>query len=205
MRALIVSGGTLSEPAFYRRVAENVSLVVCADGGYLNCEKLGLIPDVVIGDFDSVDRARVFAKTVFELPTEKERTDTHECVCYCIEKGCTEILLIGGIGSRMDHTLANIHLLSFALQHGVQMKIMNEHNEIFLIDQTAEIPRKEGWHISLLPLFPADGISSEGLYYPLHQASMDIGNPYGVSNEFTKDAANVNVEKGQLIAIVSRD
>ena len=205
MKALIISAGRLSDAAFYRDALSDISFVVCADGGVRNCEALGLVPDVIIGDFDSCPKDLVKAETVIELPTEKDRTDTHECVCYCIARGCTEILLIGGIGTRLDHTLANIHLLAIAKASGVEMKIVDEHNEIFLIENEAEIPKKEGYHLSLLPIGSAEGIYASGLYYPLENARMEFGNPYGVSNEWIEKIAQVSVKNGRLLAILSKD
>lgn len=206
MKAVIIAGGELAQPDFYGDWLSGAELVICADGGYRNAQKLGLEPDVVIGDFDSFPEENVSAgREKIVLPVEKDRTDTHECVCYALEQGYSEIVLLGAVGTRLDHTIANLHLLKIALDSGADMKIVNEHNEIFLVEKEAAIPRKDGWHVSFLPIGSAEGISSKGLYFPLENAHMEFGNPYGVSNEFTQDIAKVSVKSGLLLVILSRD
>lgn len=204
-RAVIVSGGNLENPAYYSGMFSDEDLILCADGGYRNAQKLGLQPDVVIGDFDSFPEDEVICDKKIVLPTEKDKTDTHECLCYALEQGVWEIILLGAVGSRMDHTLANIHLMKIALDAGVAMKILDEHNEMFLINTKTVIPRRQGWHFSLLPLERTEGITLEGFYYPLQNATMEIGNPYGVSNEFAAEEGKVSLSKGLLLAFLSRD
>lgn len=204
-RAVIVSGGTIENPAYYNEMFSEEDFILCADSGYRNAQKLGLRPDAVIGDFDSFPEEKVICGEKIVLPTEKDKTDTHECVCYALEHGFWEIVLIGAVGSRMDHTLANIHLLKTALEKGVSMRIVNEHNEMFLIHGETLISRKEGWHFSLLPIERTEGITLEGFYYPLQNATMEIGNPYGVSNEFAAEECRVRISKGLLLAVLSRD
>ena len=206
MRAVIIAGGSVAEPDFYRGLFQEGDVVICADGGCRNAQRLRLVPDVVIGDFDSFPEQEAAAKKEkIVLPAEKDRTDSHECVCYAVEHGYDEILMLGATGTRLDHTLANIHLLKIALDAGVPMRICDEHNEIFLIQSEAVIPKRAGWHLSLLPVGAAAGIVLEGLYYPLCGAKMEFGNPYGVSNEFTEEKARVALERGLLLAILSRD
>lgn len=204
-RAVIVAGGSIENPEYYRGMFEDNDLILCADSGYRNAWRIGLTPDIVIGDFDSFPAQKVMIGEKIILPEEKDRTDSHECVCRALDFGVSEIIMLGAVGSRIDHTLANIHLLKLALDKGVTMKIINEHNEIFLIDNMAVIQKKEGWHFSLLPVEKTEGITLEGLYYPLHDAIMEFGNPYGVSNEFTADQARVSIQKGLLLAVLSRD
>lgn len=206
MRAVVIAGGSVSEPEYYRGMLREDDVVICADGGYRNAQRLGLMPDVVIGDFDSFpEREAAAKKEKIVLPAEKDRTDSHECVCYAVEHGYDEILMLGATGTRLDHTLANIHLLKIALDAGVPMRICDEHNEVFLIQKETVIAKREGWHLSLLPVTTAEKIVSEGLYYPLCGGKMEFGNPYGVSNEFTEEKARVALERGLLLAILSRD
>ncbi len=205
MRAVIIAGGEIFDPSFYKEYFREDDIVICADSGYQNAYKLGLVPDVVIGDFDSFPEEQVTAGKKIVLPVEKDRTDSHECVYYAIEHGFCEILLLGAIGTRLDHTIANLHLLKIALDAGVDMKIANEQNEVFLIREKTEFSKKTGWHVSLLPIGKAEGIVTEGLYYPVMNGTMEFGNPYGVSNEFTDDTAKVSLKGGLLLVILSRD
>ncbi len=206
MRAVVIAGGVVSAPAFLTSYIREDDLIVCADSGYLHCEKMGLVPDMVIGDFDSCPKTCVpEGVPVKVLPVEKDETDLHTCINYAIEQGAGEILVFGSRGSRWDHSLAAISLVYMGLMQGVTIRLIDEHNELFMFEKEVEILKKEGYKLSLLPVTPAKGISSCGLYYPLENAAMDLGNPYGVSNEFVSDVAKITVKKGILMAILSKD
>ncbi len=205
MRAVVIAGGALGEPAFYRPLIQKEDLIICADSGFANAQKIGILPDVVIGDFDSFEETQVHSGKKIILPVEKDRTDSHESICYAMDQGCRDILFLGAAGTRLDHTLANISLLKLGLSRGVRITMIDEHNEIFLMDREATVPRREGYKLSLLPLTRVTGISSTGLYYELKDSEMEIGNPYGVSNEFTKDTATITIGSGLLLVLLSKD
>lgn len=206
MRAIVIAGGTIGSPAFYKSMIKQNDRIICADSGYINAAKIGLVPDLVIGDFDSSKRSGVpDGVPVRELPVEKDRTDLHECLVTAMEEGATEVVVFGARGSRLDHSMAAISLLRLGLERGVNIRLVDECNEVFLIDKEAVIPQKKGYKLSLLPMTPVKGICTEGLYYPLQNAEMDWGNPYGVSNEFIDETAKITVKKGILMVMVSRD
>ncbi len=202
----MIAGGSVSTPAFYKPLVREDDLILCADSGYLNCEKMGLIPDLVIGDFDSCRRGLVPEEIpVVELPVEKDETDLHACINYVIDRGADEILLFGCRGTRLDHSLASISLVYMGLLKGVTIRLIDETNELFMFCGEVEVPRKEGYKLSLLPVTPVEEIYAEGVYYPLNGQSMDWGNPYGVSNEFTAESAKIKAKSGVLMVILSRD
>jgi len=136
---------------------------------------------------------------------EKDRTDLHECILCAISYGAEEILLFGAGGTRLDHSLAAISLLKLGLERGVRIRLIDEHNEAFLLQGSVTIPKREGYKLSLLPITKASGISARGVYYPLSDSEMDWGNPYGVSNEFTDDEATITVREGILLVMLCRD
>lgn len=206
MRAVIIAGGEIREPAFYQSVVLPEDYILCADSGYLNAKKMNLVPDMVIGDFDSSDRSGVPEQIpVRVLPTEKDRTDLHECIVQAIEMGAEEILLFGARGTRLDHSLAAVSLIYFGLTKNVTLRLIDEHNEMFMFNKEAVVPRREGYKLSLLPLTDVKGICTEGLYYSLAGGEMSWGNPYGVSNEFTAETAHITIESGIMMVILSRD
>ncbi len=206
MRAIIIAGGAISDPAFYRPLLQDDDVIFCADSGYKNAEKMGIKPHIVIGDFDSAPREEAPRDAEIRvLPVEKDRTDLHECIVVAMEQGAKEMLLFGARGTRQDHSLAALSLLKLGLDHGVTIRLIDEHNETFLIDKEVIIPKREGCKLSLLPMTKASGIYAEGVYYPVNDGTMDWGNPYGVSNEFVADEAKISVREGVLIAIFSRD
>ncbi len=206
MRAIVIAGGDIGEPNFYKRYFDHCDLVVCADSGYLNCKAIGITPHLVIGDFDSCDADCVPPEIpVTRLPVEKDETDLHTCINYAIRQGATEVLLFGARGSRLDHSLAAISLVYMGLSKGVVLRLIDERNELLMFTDSVKIPKRSGYKLSLLPLVPVAGICTKGLYYGLNGASMDWGNPYGVSNEFTADMAEISIESGVMMVILSRD
>ena len=206
MRAIVIAGGTIGDPAFYKEKIKADDLVICADRGYLNAAKIGVIPQCVIGDFDSSCREGVPGSAcVITLPVEKDKTDLHECILYAIEKGAEEILLFGARGTRLDHSMAAISLIYMGLMQGVTIRLVDEHNEMFMFKGQVQIAKKEGYKLSLLPVTKVKGITTNGLYYSLSDAEMDWGNPYGVSNEFTEEMASVTICEGVMMVMLSRD
>ena len=206
MRAIVIAGGEIREPAFYKPIIRPEDYIICADSGYLNAEKIGVTPNLVIGDFDSSCREGVpCGIPVKTLPVEKDRTDLHECITHAICQGAKEILLFGARGTRLDHSLAAISLLYMGLEQGVILRLIDEHNELLLFTNQIEIPKRKGYKLSLLPLTPVSGIYTKGLYYPIENGNMDWGNPYGVSNEFTDDVARIIIESGVMMVILSKD
>lgn len=203
MRALIFSGGHFTHlpdginPARY-------DLVIAADSGYLSARECGVLPDVFIGDFDSVLKEEVKSEKIISLNPVKDKTDTQEAIDYAISQGVRDITILGALGNRFDHTLANVHLLKYAHTLGADAKICDTDTDIFLVTDTAKIAKKDGFCISLIPLSDCDGVSVSGVFYPLDGAFMPVGNPYGISNEFTENEARIKVCSGELLVILSK-
>lgn len=205
MNGILIAGGDVGSPSFYEEFLDEKSFVVCADGGYRNAQKLGITPDVVIGDFDSCPREEVAAGHIITLPVEKDKTDSQVALEYLLDNSYKHITMIGCTGTRFDHTLANVYLLSLALSRGANAAIIDQHNIIMLTANRLELTRREGYHVSLLPLPHAGGVETQGLYYPVGGRDMELAFPYGVSNEFTAPTAVVTVSDGLLLVILSRD
>lgn len=208
MKGLVITHGTICNIDFYRDMEYDVC--VCADGGIEYAHKLNITPDLIIGDFDSCDRNLLdeFIKKgvkVQKFPVEKDFTDTQLAVDAAVDMGCDEITIIGGIGYRLDHTIANVHILADLVRRNIQGRIVDEHNEIFIIKGEKRVQGRPGCIISLIPFGGrAEGLKSKGLYYPLPDF-MDIYKPCGVSNVFTEEEAWIVVEKGMLLAVMARE
>ena len=175
-------------------------LVIAADAGYQLCKRLGIEPDLLIGDFDSMERP-ADAKTVITLPVEKDDTDTVAAARLALERGCKEIYIYGGTGGRLDHTLANLQLLLLIRRRGAKGWLYDDRflwtvaeNEAVTIHRTAE------WGIlSLFPMDgPARGITLRGVQYPLTDAALSPDFPLGVSNHILEDTAQVICTDGVL-------
>lgn len=208
MKGLVITHGVINDIEFYKDIKYDIC--ICADGGIEYAHKLNIRPDIIVGDFDSCDTELLNiyidkGVKVEKYPAEKDFTDTQLAVNMAVEMGCDEIVIIGGIGHRMDHTIANIHILAELSRRNIRGRIIDEHNVIFIIKGEETIEGKPGDIISLIPFGGnARGLKSEGLYYQLPDF-MDIYMPCGVSNVFTEDKAWIKVGEGMLLAIMARD
>lgn len=203
MRTLIFSGGE------FTRLPDsidlnNYDLIIAADSGYLAARDCGIVPDVFVGDFDSLLKEEVSAAKIISLNPVKDKTDTQEAIDYAVSQGIKFITIVGALGNRFDHTLANVHLLKYAKNLGVFAEIADTHTYITLVNDELSIKKKDGFCISLLPISDCFGVSVSGVFYPLDNADMPIGNPYGISNEFTDDFAKISVKSGELLVILSK-
>ncbi len=203
MKALIFSGGRFCGLPDEFDISE-YELVICADSGYYAAQESGIVPDIFVGDFDSVLREEITAKKVIKLNPVKDMTDTQEAVDLAIDKGAKEIVLLGALGNRIDHTIANIHLLKYAHKKGVVLKIIDTDTSISLVTHKTDVKAKCGYCLSLLPLTDCLGVTVTGVYYPLNNASMPVGNPYGISNEFVDDYAHIEVAEGELLLMLCK-
>jgi len=206
-RAVILSSGEIGVLNFYKKIIRRNDKIICADGGLRFAKKLGLKPDVLIGDFDSLKKSELSGlnktKTkILSFPKEKDKTDTQLAVEYAISSGVGEIIMLGSLGGRIDHLLSNIHLLRLGVKKSITIKILDEFNEIRIIDKALNFRTRKGETLSLLPLTEkVKGIYTEGLKYPLKNGTMVLGNPYGVSNETISSKVKIKIRSGLLLLI----
>ncbi|MDI3534874.1 MAG: thiamine pyrophosphokinae [Thermosediminibacterales bacterium] len=211
MRVVIFSNGQVENYEFYKNILGQDDYIICADGGLRHAVELDIIPDLIVGDLDSakpeqVEEMAAKGVTVLRYPSKKDKTDTHIAVDLAVEKGAQEILLIGAMGDRFDHTLANLFLLSSVAEKGIKVRMLNEKNDVYIITDKVSLNGKKGDLVSLLALTPeVTGVTTKGLYYPLEKASLTIGFPVGISNVFVEEKVEINVEKGLLLVIMSKD
>lgn len=214
MRAVIISGGRADKAFMKRELAgESRDLLIAADSGLEACYALGLMPDVMLGDFDSVsgkikEYYRLNGVQTFTYPEKKDETDTELAVRYAINRQAAQIILYGATGSRLDHTLANLSLLQLGLEHGIDMQIRDKYNRIRLIKGRCVLQKQQlfGNYISLLPMGGAvEDICLTGFRYSLDHGRMPQGSSLGVSNVLDDEAGMISAGSGILILIESRD
>lgn len=207
MKAFIYGGGSIS--------AENITehpgkedIVIAADSGYLNARALGERVDVLIGDLDSLGGASVpDGIELIRLECEKDCTDTQAAVEIAIERGCDDIIIIGGIGTRFDHSLASACILADMKARRIHCYITNGYNRIrYLENDSLLVPKTAFKYLSLIALDKVcKGVSIEGCKYPLKNAKVERNNQFTVSNEIEGNIALVSVRKGAMLVIESRD
>ena len=213
MRALVLLGGEVCSPEAVRTVSRTCGLVVAADGGARHLETLDLRADRLVGDFDSIDpdlleRLQRTGIPVERHPTDKDWTDSEIALSRAVAEGADEIVVVGALGSRPDHGLANQMLAARFAAEGVR---------VFLYDgctlmaplcggttcasltgpQLASFLGQEGrgLAVSLVPLSPlVEGVCTHGLRFPLHGALLSAGSTLGVSNEPTGRLSDIRVE-----------
>jgi thiamine pyrophosphokinase len=211
MNVLIICNGSIADYSYYEKYFIKADLVICADGGADHARRFGIKPDFLLGDFDSVNGSNLsyfkeIGTNILTFPAQKDLTDTELAVEFAVEKGASSITIIGGIGTRFDHTFSNVLTLRKLLSLGVKGVIVDEHNEITLIDSSIKLDREENTRISILPLTSrVEGITNKGLYYRLENFTLDMGSSRGISNEFISDTAEISITKGLLLVIKSRD
>lgn len=211
MTCVIICGGRIDDYGHARNYCEGAELVISADSGARHCMAMGVVPDIVLGDFDSIDsddysRLEAAGAEILRFPVEKDMTDSELAVEIAIERGCRKIVLLGAVGTRLDHSLSNLFLLKKTHDAGAEGIIADEKNEVRLISGGIKLRRKEGAFVTLLPFGgDARGVSTRGLYFPLHDAVLRIGSSLGVSNRFTENEAYVEVKEGLLLVITAKD
>ena len=216
-RALLISGGHINADYTVEYIkGKDYDIIIAIDGGLKAAENLDIIPDIVVGDFDTIDSgtlnkyAGMKEVEVIRLNPEKDLTDTQSAIERALSLGADYIEIIGGTGTRLDHTIANIHTLQMMLGRCSEAVITNENNRIRIIEDKYVIKRQEqyGKYVSFLPLTEkVQGITLEGFKYPLKDYEFNIKTTLslGVSNEIVEDEATVSLKSGRLIMIESRD
>lgn len=208
MRVLIVANGELPSPQKLKRAVKDADYIIAADGAARIFAGLDLLPDVLIGDFDSADSADVDAMErkgvrIVKLPREKDATDTMAAIDLAKEKGATQGLLLGATGKRVDHLLANLTLLPYAKRMGMDLCIEDETCHISLKEGEARIKGKAGQTVSFFPMNgEARVYCPEGLKYPLSPLVINQENPVWVSNIMTQPEISLSIQGKILVMMI---
>lgn len=212
MKAIVFTGADIKNYEFCYKYLTKDTFIVCCDKGMVHAKNLNITPDYIVGDFDSVpiDILEYYKNKkvpIYEFTCEKDETDTQLGVEVCIEKGAKEIIIIGGIGSRFDHTLANAHYLMKILKKGIKGFLVDEKNEIQLVNKSTTIFGKVGEIVSTIPLsFVVKELTLEGFKYPLYKKDLYLDDDIiAVSNILIKDEAYISFSEGYIYIIKSKD
>lgn len=215
MKFVIISGGYIDDAFVLDWLQKNkYDFMIAADSGMNFLHRNHIVPDVIAGDFDSVDSESLEAFSemngveMFRLNPIKDDTDTEFVIREAIRRGATEITLLGATGTRLDHVLANVYLLGIGLETGVSIELIDAHNRIRMIEDSLEIFKVEqfGGFVSVLPVKgDARGVTLEGMKYPLVKADIACFSSLGISNEIVEEKAKISVRQGTLLVVESRD
>lgn len=199
-RFVIICGGECDVRGIPTKAVEN-SFVIAADSGYDTAVSLGVTPDLLVGDMDSIIRVPDGVE-VLRVKAEKDDTDTMLAIGIAMAMGAEEIVIIGGGGGRADHWLSNVFMLEALSDCGIRAELNDGINRIFVLSDGEVRLKNVGGYFGLIALENSI-VTATGCKYPLAQAPLRRTHPYAVSNEVTSDEAVITV-RGKVIVVQSR-
>lgn len=211
MRALIVSGGAAPSFDLIKEEMYGDYKIICADSGANCLYSYNIVPDFLIGDFDSISQNVLNyykeSKVVIEnYPKDKDYTDTQIALSKAIELGAEEVVFLGCTGTRIDHTLGNIGLLLECLKINISACIKDNNNKIMLTDKSIGIDGYRGQYFSLVSFGgPVKDLTIKGAKFPLTNHYLQLGDPLTLSNEFLESKVEIDFTDGILLIIYGKD
>jgi len=209
LRAVIFANGILVDPDRVNSLLQPNDYIIAADGGAQHCQEIGLRPDIVIGDMDSISpelkTEYQAGRTEFIIhPKDKDQTDLDLALSLAKQKEINEVLLFGILGGRLDLSLANLLLLARDEWHNMSLVVVNGPDQAFLLRSNCSnsINGKPGDIVSLIPLTEqVEGVSTRGLRWQLEDAVLQLGNTRSLSNEMENGLAQVTIKQGKLLMV----
>lgn len=209
-RALLISGGRQVSKKLIEKYSDRFILV--ADGGAKLLKKYELEADLLLGDLDSIDEesldyVKKHSIKIKKFPTKKDFTDTALCVDYLIDEGYDDLIILGALGTRLDHELANLFYLKKAYRRGISAKIIDNYNEIIYVEEGEyEFYKSDKKYFSLISASDKMNFTTKGLYYEVENLEVNSENPSrAVSNEMLADKAIIKINYGAAFIIQSKD
>lgn len=206
---MIIGASPLASGRVFQEYDPKQYFVICADAGYETAQKYKIVPDLVVGDFDSASKKPPAGWKTLTLPVEKDVTDTMFAAMKGLSAGFRDFTLLGCLGGpRFDHSLANLEVLRFLQEHGGRGVLADEHTKIFLLqDGKLRMTGVKGATVSVFPYCgPSCNVSYTGLEYPLSHDTLTCGGSVmGVSNRVVKDPAEIRVHLGTALVVVYQE
>lgn len=214
--AYIISGGDIDENLLLSEMKKRQKndIIVAADAGLRVLDELDISPDLILGDFDSLEKEILekYSKTIeiSRYKSEKDFSDTELAVEICKSKGFNNITILGCFGGRMDHSLANINLLYKYHKEDIYIRLVDKFNRLYLIAKSSTVYKKDMWgkYLSVFPMGGAvNNFSISGVKYPLKNVVLDkYENPsLTISNEILDKECNIEFDNGVILVVESKD
>jgi thiamine pyrophosphokinase len=212
LRAIVFANGNLNDPESAAALLQDGDFIIAADGGAHHCTRVGITPDLVVGDFDSITESELNAlqasgSRLIRYDPRKDFTDLELALEHARRSGATEVLVFAALGARWDQTLANLLLPAARAFSGLEIHLIDGAQEISLLrgGENRRLEGKPGDTLSLIPLtLEARGVQTQGLEYPLIRETLYLGASRGVSNVFVEPQAVVSLEEGLLLICLLR-
>lgn len=205
MKFTIVAGAPNQDPQFLKNNVDLDSFIIAADSGYMTCKKAGIVPNLIIGDFDSSKKPGNDVN-ILQLPSIKNDTDTFYCIKEAVKRKADEIEIFCALGGRMDHELSNILNLEYCLENNVKASIISEKSVISVHNKDFKISKGEYKYFSLFAIGGSvSGLSIKGAAYELEDFTLSPYASIGQSNEFKNNTVSIEFKNGVLLLILSND
>lgn len=209
MKGLIISGGNRVRR---ETLLENIKdrYIVVADGGIKNLIGTDIIPDEVLGDFDSIDEeGKSFIEKnnikIEKYPSRKDFTDTELCLEVLLKKGADDIIILGATGTRLDHMFSSMFLLERLKKENVAGKFIDDYNEVsFISNETVEVKKNKYKYLSIVPVSKEVCLTLKGTEYEVENLKFNRFTTIAVSNEVKDEVAKIEID-GEGFLILSRD
>lgn len=211
MKVIIVSGGSSPSRELLIEELKRETFIICADSGANCLYRYNIVPNYLIGDFDSIEPSVLnhYERQnccILRYPKDKDYTDTQLALYKAKELGASEIVFLGCTGSRIDHTLGNLGLLLDCLKNGITAYIKDDNNVISITDKGVELVGNKGDYFSLIAYnSPVEGLNISGAKFDLKDYFLNIGDPLTLSNEFINTKVSIDFQKGVMLIIKSKD
>ncbi len=206
MRCVIISGSPDTDAEFIKKTVKTEDYIICADRGYCFAKEANIKPDLIIGDFDSCSDKIPNDGEVIRLFPEKDDSDTAHCVEVALNRKFDDIVILGAVGGRTDHTLANLSILLYIANRGANGVLLSESEKIVLLQKGKySFSNLDGKTFSLFP-FGCEKIcvSYSGVKYMLnHQFIISETSSLGLSNVFTSDNSEIYIHEGNALLIIN--
>jgi len=206
-KCVILAAGEAPCPELMKALVNEEDTVIAADGGAKLAASLGRCPDIIIGDFDSLDERNLPAAEVVRLPVKKDDTDTMAAARMAADMGFDNVLMLGAAGGRLDHTFGNFAVMAWLTARGIAAAMAADNEYVYMCppgEYTVE--EHPGTYLSLLPYGgDVSGLTIKNVEYPLEYTTVSPDFPIGISNKVTCSPARISFEKGLLLIFISKD
>lgn len=209
MKGLIISGGNkVKRETLFENIEDRY--IVVADGGIKNLIGTDIIPDEVLGDFDSIDEeGKSFIEKnnikIEKYPSRKDFTDTELCLEVLLKKGAVDIIILGATGTRLDHMFSSMFLLERLKKESVAGKFIDDYNEVsFISNETVEVKKNKYKYLSIVPISKEVCLTLKGTEYEVENLKFNRFTTIAVSNEVKDEVAKIEID-GEGFLILSRD
>lgn len=204
-KCVIVGGVKINNTDQIKKYIDETDFVIACDSGIESCKDIGVTPNLIVGDFDSHKKPDTDIE-IITLPTAKDDTDTMFATKEAVKRGFSEVVLLGVVGDRIDHTLANVYILSYLQDEGVNGMIVDDFSEMLIISKNGQNISRISDNYSFFSLLclegKVEGVTIKNAKFPLENGIITPNHQYATSNEVLPgEVAEVSIEKGSALLV----